>query len=324
MPRLIGIPELYQRPHTHTIEDLGSALRDLGMPFAPRKSRSRALASRALSRLPVGRFLDRQEVAYFAGMMWPSPTRVLPQAYFTEIVPFIFDCWPRHYASWAKLFRRLRVRTASFTARASAEHFQRSQVLENVTWIPEAVEPSRYWSERPLALRQTDVLEIGRRHAVAHAALTTSTLRVRTSETGPPIRGNAALAAALGDSKILVCYPKSDTHPELADNVETVTLRYFEGMAAGCLLIGRAPQELIDLCGYDPVVPAPPASAAEVASSLVRDIERHQGLVARNHEFVRTRGSWAWRAKEAIDFYRRNGYDLPDGAWRDDLGHRPQ
>src|SRR5215212_10345929 len=80
--------------------------------------------------------------------------------------------------------------------------------------------------------------------------------------------------------------PISMTHPARSGNVETVTLRYFESMAAKCLIVGHCPAELIEVMGYNPVIEADlssgPAAAAAQIADILADVGRYQPQVDRN------------------------------------------
>ena len=44
------------------------------------------------------------------------------------------------------------------------------------------------------------------------------------------------------------------TQPEVAGDIETLTQRYWECMFSRMVMVGHAPQELIDFIGYNPVI----------------------------------------------------------------------
>jgi len=97
-----------------------------------------------------------------------------------------------------------------------------------------------------------------------------------------------------------VCFPCSQTHPERSGTVETVTHRYFEGMASRCLLVGHGPQELVDLFGYNPVIEMQGGREAEQIEQILRDPESVAELVERNYRRLLEVGSWKKRAHETL------------------------
>jgi hypothetical protein len=71
-------------------------------------------------------------------------------------------------------------------------------------------------------------------------------------------------------------------------------------MAAGCLILGHAPAEMIEFFGYNPVIEADPVRPAEQLSSILAHLDEHQDLVDRNREAVVRMGDWQERAKEIV------------------------
>ena len=103
--------------------------------------------------------------------------KTFPFSYWTEIVPYTFDCWPNVYDWWASFYKRERIRIAFISARQSAQYFAGAFPRMRVVWLPEAVDPGEYRASRPLAERDIDVLEMGRRHEIYHERI--------AEETGP-------------------------------------------------------------------------------------------------------------------------------------------
>ena len=77
----------------------------------------------------------------------------------------------------------------------------------------------------------------------------------------------------MSKSKIMVCFPQCDTNPGRAGNIETLTIRYWEAMLSGCVIIGRAPNELINLIGYNPVIEVDWERAQEQLEEILFCIE---------------------------------------------------
>jgi hypothetical protein len=116
------------------------------------------------------------------------------------------------------------------------------------------------------------------------------------------------LLEAWGTTKISICFPKTITDPERAGGVETVTFRYFESMAACCLIVGHCPAELEDLFGYNPVIEADMKNPAEQLLSILNNIDRYQSLVAKNHSRMVEVGSWDVRAQTMLSTLLSFGY----------------
>jgi hypothetical protein len=116
----------------------------------------------------------------------------------------------------------------------------------------------------------------------------------------PPYASQEALASTLGQTRIMLCFPKSVTHPAEAGSLETATYRYFEAFAAGCLVMGRCPVELRDLWGYDPVLPLDPTRPSESILHALERLSDLQALVDRNLERLAQVGTWHHRAIEMV------------------------
>jgi hypothetical protein len=173
--------------------------------------------------------------------------------------------------------------------------------------MPEACDPGEYSAARPLAERGIGVLEIGRRLATFHDAvrgrLAAEGIRHVFSHSADGARqfpDQASLHAALGDSVISVCFPRSLTHPELAGGLETVTLRYFESIASGCVVLGRCPAELQELFGYSPVLQADTDDPLGQVRAILADPGAHQASVDRNRARLTEVATWAVRARQML------------------------
>lgn len=64
------------------------------------------------------------------------------------------------------------------------------------------------------------------------------------------------------------------------------------------VMMGHAPQELIDFIGYNPVIELnDKMSAEEQIADVIEHIEDYQALVDKNHETAERLGSWNVRMK---------------------------
>jgi hypothetical protein len=118
--------------------------------------------------------------------------------------------------------------------------------------------------------------------------------------------GKTGFVEGLGRSRISICFPCSETNPERAVTVETVTHRYFESIASKCLILGHAPKELIDLFGYNPVIEVAWGSEFEQIRSLLNNIATYQEFVERNYERLLEVGTWESRIAMILSEVRRH------------------
>jgi hypothetical protein len=118
-----------------------------------------------------------------------------------------------------------------------------------------------------------------------------------------------ALVKGLSDSKISVCFPSSLTHPQRSGDVETVTYRYFESMASGCLLWGKCPQELSDLFGYNPVIEADRRDPYGQLDEILQNSGKYSELVDRNYQRLLEVGTWRVRAAAMLEIINNQDFE---------------
>lgn len=100
----------------------------------------------------------------------------------------------------------------------------------------------------------------------------------------------------LCEAKICICFPKSMTHPEIAEGVETLTQRYWECMLSRNIILGHAPKELIDIVGYNPVIEYDyTKDSAMQVQNILNNIDAYQYLVDKNRESALKYGDWKER-----------------------------
>jgi hypothetical protein len=154
------------------------------------------------------------------------------------------------------------------------------------------------------------VLELGRKNDLFHSRITDPLATARRPHLFEKVKGQIifpdrpGLIRGLSQSKISICFPSSQTHPERSGTVETVTLRYFESIASKCVLLGHAPQELIDLFGYNPVIEVDTGSEYEQLKSILSDPDSARVLVEKNYQRLLEVGTWKCRIKEALAVLR--------------------
>lgn len=274
----------------------------------------------------IGRYLDHRKLlrnyfqlpkrAYVLAIEWIYEERLFPICFFAEIIPLCFDCWPKDYEIWLNLFRRHRVRVAFFTASQSCEYFKQRLPEMSCHWLPEAADPAEYQFQRPLSERSIDVLELGRRSGQYNDAICESLARAgfvhkfRVAGQRRIFPSQSDLVKAWGDTKVSVCFPKTLTDPEKSGGVETVTFRYFESMASGCLVVGHCPAELESIFGYNPIVEADMDNPDGQLLSILDKIDSYQRLVEKNRKRMQEVGSWDVRVQTMLSILSSSGYHV--------------
>ncbi|MBV9625895.1 MAG: glycosyltransferase family 1 protein [Acidobacteria bacterium] len=269
---------------------------------------TQSFLAKVVSKLRLVRNLRRSSAGpVFVAFMGFTESKTLPFSCWTEILPYCFDCWPATYDRWTSFFARHRVRLAFFSARQSAGYFRQKLPAMRSVWLAEATEPFEYDPSIPLGQREIDVLELGRKNDVFHnrvAAFLASRKKVHHFERtkGQIIFPNRQeLIRGLAQTKISVCFPCSQTHPERSGAVETVTHRYFESMASKCLILGHAPAELIDLFGYNPVIEVEEGAEFEQIDFVLNNFGAFHALIQRNYRRLLEVGTWTQRVPVVLN-----------------------
>ena len=243
-----------------------------------------------------------------------------------EVVPMFWDCWPCYFEKSCEWLRRHQVKIAIFSSRQTAGKMQerfsgknKGWQKINVIWCPEAVDDSVYQKGKLLKDRNIDLLEFGRSNDKVFKADQLESVfdnknrnlnHVCTKQNGKFIYTNEQLYEAMGNAKVTIALPRSITQPEIAGDIETLTQRYWECMFSRMVMVGHAPQELIDFIGYNPVIELRDnISAEELIADVIEHIEDYQPLVDKNRETAEWLGSWDVRMKWLMEELKEN-YDV--------------
>ena len=228
-----------------------------------------------------------------------------------EVIPMFWDCWPQYWKTTELFFKKHKVRTAFFTSSQTAEHFRKICPKMNIFYIPEGIVANNYHSGKLLKDRSIDYLEYGRCSRVIDSTKLDKSINVLSSKTDyAKLIGKDRLADALADSKIVVALTRNDNQPEIAEGIDTLTQRYWECMLSGVVLLGRAPQELIDIIGYDPTVRLDIENYKRQIKDIIASIDDYQALVDKNREYALKFADWSFRAEVIKKHLTDIGYSI--------------
>lgn len=228
-----------------------------------------------------------------------------------EIIPFIWDCWPRYFEKTCKWFKRHDVRTAIFTSSQTAERMRERFPEMNILWCPEGIDTSLYSEGKELKNREIDILEFGRSNRkVFKAELPSSIRHVCTMQNGKYIFTNEELRQSMGDAKVTITLPRSITQPDMAGDIETLTQRYWECMLTRMVMVGHAPKELVDFIGYNPVIEIDTENPNGQINDILQHLADYRDLTNKNREVALQKGDWTARMQGVMDFLKGNGYRI--------------
>lgn len=219
-----------------------------------------------------------------------------PLMYTHELIPIIWDCWPKYHKTIISSIKQNKIRTVFCTSSQTRDFIKSKLPQVNVYWLPEGIDIDSYKCGEPLKYRNIDVLELGRQLPKLHDALlkinTNHIINHQYSKPGKLLfKTFDDLKEGIANAKITVCYPRCDTHPEMAGDIETLTQRYWECMLSGTLIVGRAPKELIEFCGYNPMINLNDDGANQIIE-ILSHIDDYQSLVEKNRECALKKSSW--------------------------------
>jgi hypothetical protein len=244
------------------------------------------------------------------GMMGWRPHHYAAHAAWGSVAPFCFDIWEPDLDQWVALFRRLRPVVAMTTSAQASQALRDADIGAPVEHLPEAADPDMFDPSTLLVDRPVHVLELGRRFDRWHAAMVTPLAQAGRTHLFQPDSTTLvfptveAMRSGMASSAISVCFPSATTHPDRSGSFSTVTQRYFESMAAGCLVVGECPAELESLFGYNPVIEADLDNPAAQILEIVADLGRFQPHVERNYQRLLEVGTWQVRASEVLAMVR--------------------
>ena len=228
-----------------------------------------------------------------------------------EIIPFMWDTWEPYHDVIAAFFKRYQVRTAIFCASQTAEVMKRRFPEMNIITITEGVDTTLYKEGKPLYERSIDLIEFGRSNKeVFNVILPDKYTHLRSNSHSKLFTSDSQFYDALSDSKITIAFPKKDTCPEETGFVETLTQRYWENMLSRTLMVGRAPLELIDLLGYNPVININCQNTESEIISILSNINHYQDLVDRNRDVALQLCDWSIRMEYIQKQLKNFGYKI--------------
>lgn len=222
-----------------------------------------------------------------------------------EIIPMMWDLWPENIGPFVRFVRRDKIKlvfcTSSYGVRKLTEMLPGVQIV----WVPEGIDVCSYPQGDLLRNRPIDILSYGRQNSNVMSQLEEyikkHAINVLIGDGKTLLFPKFCdLVLGLQNAKVVISYPKSISHPEEAGSFETLTQRYWEAMLTGTLIVGHAPQELVELCGYNPVIELG-ETPCQIIDGVLADIEKYQPLVDKNRQTAEAIGSWDSRVSAIME-----------------------
>ena len=241
---------------------------------------------------------------------WTIEFDTFPDYALYEVIPFFWDVWPENFEKTFAWLKKHNTKTAIFTSSQVAEMVKTKFPVMNVLSVTEGIDVETYSEGKRLKDREIDFLEYGRNIDRAVKYSLEGLNVVRGQRDGKNLLTSKQLLASLQNAKIVVAYTKKWTDPEQAGDIDTLTQRYWECMLSGCILIGHAPKELVDLIGYNPVIEVDRENPDEQLMNVLANITDYQELADKNRISAIKYGDWKYSMQRVMNFLHEKGYTL--------------
>jgi hypothetical protein len=237
----------------------------------------------------------------FAILMGPNFRKTMPRFLADgRKSAYLFDAWPRNHGKISCFADACRIEHLFISSMQGAAALNLLVRDTKCHWIPEGITPDNYF----LAFKpekDIDVLQLGRRYEKFHGMIAPGLAKQGKKYLYEKVSGTVIFPTrldyveGLARTKISICAPLSITHPERADGIETMTVRYLQSMLSRCLIVGHAPAEMIQLFGYNPVIEIDYNDPAKQLLELLDRLPEYEPLIEQNYLAVREHHTWRSR-----------------------------
>jgi hypothetical protein len=216
---------------------------------------------------------------------------------------YMFDAWPSAHDLIRQFVNHFGVEYTFLSSSQAVERLNTMSGKSRFYWIPEGINPSEYrfcqYNDKTI-----DVLAFGRQYTMYHDKIKGPlesnnkvylNARTENTKTIPLFKSRDEFTGALSRSKVSVCVPSSLSNPVRAGDIETMTIRYLQSMVSKCLIVGHAPEEMITLFGYNPVVEIDMNNAGSQIIDILSDYSSYFGLIEKNYINTLTGHTWEHR-----------------------------
>ena len=218
---------------------------------------------------------------------------------------YMFDTWASSHKDIVKYVETYQLSNVFVSASQSAKRLQSMVNRPVFSWISEGVDPDQY-KYYSYTDKDIDVLELGRKYDVYHDHIVAGLKGDGRMHLYEETKGKLIfpreedLIDGLAKTKISICVPSNITHPERAGDIETMTVRYLQSMASKCLVVGHAPQEMVELFGYNPVVEIDMEKPAQQIREILENFADYIPLIEKNYTETVTNHTWAKRWEQIV------------------------
>lgn len=236
----------------------------------------------------------------FASMISGDFRLLLSHSLFTDLnFVYMYDVWPRFHKWIFPLLDFFKVKLVFFSSKQVLQDFQQHypKVKCKAMWIPEGIKADEYCFEK-LEHKVIDVLEFGRMYDAYHEKIISGLQANGKNHIYKKTNHEFLFPAkidftnALAKSKIVICVPSNITHPDRAEYISSMTLRYLQAMASKCLIVGILPSDMQEVFGYNPLIEIDMDHADTQIITILNHYEDYLPLIEKNYQAVIAHHQW--------------------------------
>jgi len=248
---------------------------------------------------------SEKQDAYFVVIMGVDFNKFYPYAFLNRKKRYIyfFDAWTKEQQEIVDFIRSCKIDQIFVSSSQAVTALNEKLRRPLANWIPEGIDISMY-KQIPYNQKDIDVLQTGRKYDWYHEQILPFFSETNKVYLYEKTKGTIIFPTreefinGLARSKISVCFPSNITHPERAGMIETMTNRYLQSMASKCLIVGHAPQEMIELFGYNPVVEIEWDAPMEQLKIILDHYMDYIPLIEKNYDVVSKYHTWKNRLEQ--------------------------
>ncbi len=225
-----------------------------------------------------------------------------------EVIPMVWDCWPMYFEKVVRWFRRYHVKAAIFTSSQMAERMKEEIPSMSILSVTEGINTKPYRAGEALADRSIDLLEYGSMDRNFFHHHVDGVNHINRENANGCMDTFEQLTSTISHAKVTITLPRCDTASEITGGIETLTQRFWECMLSRTVLLGRAPKELLDVMGYNPVIDLDRNNPDQQVWDVVSHISDYQELVDKNREVALEKAPWEIRMKRVMEWLGKLGY----------------
>ena len=257
--------------------------------------------------VPQKNHQSKKDKIYIAILMGADLRVCLPNFYSNASKNiYLFDAWLETHKTIIDFVNDFKVDNVFVSSSDVVEQLKKYETDTKFHWIPEGISPDDY-EYSDYKDKNIDVLQIGRKHDKYHNEIVDNLLKLNKTYLFEKKKGELifptreSFIKGLAASKISICFPSSITHPDRTKGIETMTIRYLQSMASKCLIVGKAPREMIELFGYNPVIKVDTSNPSGQIADILDNYENFIPLVEKNYSnLINHKWSNRWKDMKKV------------------------